>query len=85
MVLVVYSGRPVLLGDMFDRSDAVVAAWLPGTEATELPELLFGRAEFEGTLPQPWPLAVDDLEDTAVSSVPYRVAGLAHADEGAAR
>lgn len=63
LILVIYSGRPVLVSDLMDRADAVVAAWLPGTEATELPGLLFGHYQFEGALPQPWPDAAADLSD----------------------
>jgi beta-glucosidase len=63
LILVIYSGRPVLVSDLMDQADAVVAAWLPGTEATELPGLLFGNYQFEGVLPQPWPDAAVDLGD----------------------
>jgi beta-glucosidase len=67
LILVIYSGRPVLVSDLMDRADAVVAAWLPGSEASELPGLLLGHDEFEGTLPQPWPAAVADLGDPNVA------------------
>lgn len=73
LILVVYSGRPVLISDMMDRADAVVAAWLPGTEATELPGLLLGDHDFEGTLPQPWPRAAIDLGNP--DAVPRHPAG----------
>jgi beta-glucosidase len=63
LILVIYSGRPVIVQDLIDRSDAAVAAWLPGTEATELPSLLLGGSRFEGVLPQPWPAAGADLDD----------------------
>ncbi len=63
LVLVVYSGRPLVITDLIEASDAVLAAWLPGTEATELPDLLFGRRRFEGHLPQPWPRTAGDLSD----------------------
>jgi beta-glucosidase len=62
LILVVYSGRPVMINDMIDRSDAVVAAWLPGSEATELPDLVLGRSTFEGRLTQPWPASPRDIE-----------------------
>lgn len=65
LILVVYSGRPLVISDMIDRSDAVIAAWLPGSEATELPDLLLGRSAFEGSLPQPWPASPDDLAPDA--------------------
>jgi beta-glucosidase len=55
LVVIVYSGRPVVIPDIIDRADAVIAAWLPGSEATQLPDLLLGDAPFEGRLPQPWP------------------------------
>ncbi len=55
LVVLVYSGRPVVIPDMIERADAVIAAWLPGSEATQLPQLLLGQADFEGKLPQPWP------------------------------
>ena len=63
LILVIYSGRPVLVSDLMDRSDAVVAVWLPGTEAAELPGLLLGSHPFVGALPQPWPAAGADLGD----------------------
>lgn len=53
-VVVVVSGRP----QAFDASaaDAVVAAWLPGTEGGGVADVLFGTVPFTGTLPVPWPL-----------------------------
>jgi beta-glucosidase len=65
LVLVVMSGRPLVMPDLIEQADAVVAVWLPGSEATQLPDLLLGRAEFEGTLPQPWPRTGADLDDPA--------------------
>ena len=62
LVLVIFSGRPLVAPDVLSRADAVVAAWLPGTEATELPGLLLGRFPFEGRTPQPWPRAAADLD-----------------------
>ena len=61
LILMVYSGRPLVISDMIDRSDAVIAVWLPGSEATEIPDLLLGRSPFEGRLTQPWPASPDDL------------------------
>lgn len=58
IVLVVYSGRPLVIPDLIERSDAVVAAWLPGSEASVLADVLAGRYEFEGQLPHPWPSAL---------------------------
>jgi beta-glucosidase len=63
LVLVIYSGRPLVMPDLMAEADAVVAAWLPGTETTELPALLLGDHQFEGRTPQPWPAAAVDLGD----------------------
>ncbi len=61
LVLVIYSGRPLVIPELLEEADAAVAAWLPGTEASELPQLLLGDAPFEGRLPYPWPRTARDL------------------------
>ena len=33
LVLIIYSGRPLVIGQVIDLCDAIIAAWLPGTEA----------------------------------------------------
>ncbi len=56
---VLYSGRPVVLGGAPARTDAFVAAWLPGTEARGITDALFG-AGFSGRLPVTWPRRAAD-------------------------
>jgi beta-glucosidase len=56
-IAILYSGRPVVIGDQLPKADAFVAAWLPGTEAAGITDVLFG-AGFTGTLPVSWPTAV---------------------------
>ncbi len=73
LVVVIFSGRPLVIPDILATADAVVAAWLPGTEATQLPGLLLGGLEFEGRLPQPWPRTAADLD--ATDAVPHYHAG----------
>ncbi len=63
LVAVIYSGRPVVAPEVLANADAVIAAWLPGSEATQLPGLLSGQYPFEGRLTQPWPEAAADLDD----------------------
>ena len=63
VVLVIYSGRPLIIDDLIDRADAVVAAWLPGSEGAALGELLAGAHPFTGRTPQPWPRSFADLDD----------------------
>ncbi len=55
LILMIYSGRPLLIPDLIDQADAVVAAWLPGSEAAALADLLVGRDAFTASTPQPWP------------------------------
>jgi beta-glucosidase len=59
LVVVIFSGRPVVLGDVAS-ADAVVAAWLPGTEATGLGDVLLGDKPFVGTTPYTWPRTAAD-------------------------
>jgi beta-glucosidase len=54
LIVVVISGRPVVLDDMAS-AEAIVAAWLPGTEAAGLADVLLGEEPFLGTTPYTWP------------------------------
>lgn len=55
VVTVLFSGRPLVLGDVLVDSDALVAAWLPGTEGQGVADVLFGNFEPSGKLPRTWP------------------------------
>ncbi|MFL6724909.1 MAG: glycoside hydrolase family 3 protein [Sphingomicrobium sp.] len=61
VVTVLYSGRPVAANDLINRSDAFVAAWLPGTEGLGITDLVLARADgrraydFTGRLSFDWP------------------------------
>jgi beta-glucosidase len=55
VVVVVFSGRPIVLGEVLDRADAVVAAWLPGTEGDGIADVLFGGYKPTGKLSHAWP------------------------------
>jgi beta-glucosidase len=59
MVLVMLSGRPLILGEALDLADAVIAAWLPGTEGDGVADVLFGNYAPTGKLSFTWPRAVD--------------------------
>ena len=54
VVVVVVSGRPLAMGEVFDEAEAVVAAWLPGTEGGGVADVLFGDAKFTGKLSFSW-------------------------------
>jgi beta-glucosidase len=55
IVTLVYSGRPLVLGQALEASDALVAAWLPGTEGQGVADVLFGDYKPTGKLPRTWP------------------------------
>ena len=63
LIVVVMSGRPMLLDD-FSSADAIVAAWLPGTEGEGLADVLLGAKPFVGTTPYTWPKTVTDAPRT---------------------
>ncbi|GMI84595.1 hypothetical protein like AT5G20950 [Hibiscus trionum] len=60
-VVVVISGRPVVIEPYVDSMDALVAAWLPGTEGQGVADVLFGDYGFSGKLPRTWFKTVDQL------------------------
>ncbi|HEX5047993.1 MAG TPA: glycoside hydrolase family 3 N-terminal domain-containing protein [Gammaproteobacteria bacterium] len=61
VVVVVLSGRPMILGSVLDRASAVVAAWLPGTEGAGVTDVLFGDSKPRGKLSHSWPRAMADI------------------------
>jgi beta-glucosidase len=54
-VVVLISGRPMILGEALGMADALVAAWLPGTEGQGVADVLFGDHKPSGKLPHSWP------------------------------
>jgi len=55
VVVVLISGRPMVVTEQLPNWDALVAAWLPGTEGQGVADVLFGEAPFTGKLPYTWP------------------------------
>lgn len=61
LVVIVISGRPLIINEALPLADAVIAAWLPGTEGQGVADVLFGDYEFSGALPYTWPRSMDQL------------------------
>lgn len=61
VVVVLISGRPLIITDQIGNWDAVVAAWLPGTEGLGVADVLFGLHSFGGRLPFTWPQLIEQL------------------------
>ncbi len=55
VVVVLLSGRPLLVDRELAASQAFIAGWLPGSEGAGLADVLFGAYPFTGVLPVTWP------------------------------
>lgn len=61
LVVVLISGRPLIIDKVIDKADAFVAAWLPGTEGRGVTDVLFGDFKFVGKLSFSWPRSMDQI------------------------
>jgi beta-glucosidase len=68
VVTVLISGRPLILGSALAASDALIAAWLPGTEGQGLADVLFGDYKPTGKLPRVWPASNAQLSSDIETS-----------------
>jgi beta-glucosidase len=59
VVVILISGRPMILGSVLDKADAFLAAWLPGTEGDGIADVLFGAYKPTGKLSFAWPRSMD--------------------------
>ncbi len=55
VIVVLLSGRPMLIDPIIPFSDAIFAAWLPGTEGDGIADILFGDFQPKGLLSNSWP------------------------------
>ncbi len=55
VVVILLSGRPMIIDKTLDMADAFVAAWLPGTEGEGVADVLFGDYNPTGKLSHSWP------------------------------
>ncbi|GAB2287524.1 hypothetical protein Dimus_021899 [Dionaea muscipula] len=60
-IAVIISGRPIVIEPYMASIDALVAAWLPGTQGQGVTDVLFGDHNFTGKLPTTWFKTVDQL------------------------
>jgi beta-glucosidase len=63
VVVVLISGRVLVIQDQLDQSDAFVAAWLPGSEGGGVADFLFAADGFRptGKSPYAWPVKASDI------------------------
>jgi beta-glucosidase len=62
-VVVLVSGRPLVVTSQIDKTDAFVAAWLLGSEGDGVAEVLFGDYNFSGKLPHSWPTSIENFKN----------------------
>ncbi len=55
LIVILLSGRPMIVTEQLPQWDAFVAAWLPGTEGQGVADVLFGKKPFSGKLSFTWP------------------------------
>ncbi|XP_061358056.1 uncharacterized protein LOC133302315 isoform X1 [Gastrolobium bilobum] len=62
-LVILISGRPLVLEPwLLGKIDALVAAWLPGTEGEGITDVIFGSHDFKGQLPVTWFRRVEQLD-----------------------
>jgi beta-glucosidase len=66
VVVILVSGRPLVIDRELALSDAFVAAWLPGSEGHGVADVLFGDFDFQGKLAFSWP-ANDEFSPAMLS------------------
>lgn len=61
VVVIILSGRPLIITEQLDLADAWIAAWLPGTEGQGVTDVIFGDKPFSGKTPFSWPSSKDQV------------------------
>ncbi|GAP22073.1 glycoside hydrolase family 3 C-terminal domain-containing protein [Leptolinea tardivitalis] len=76
IVLVIFSGSPVVLGELEDMVEAIIQVWYPGEEGGKaLADVLFGNATPSGKLPITFPASLSQLpafNDYSMNNRTYR-------------
>lgn len=55
VVVIIVSGRPLMIADELDKWSGVIAAWLPGSEGKGITDVIFGDYNPTGRLSVTWP------------------------------
>ena len=61
VLVILLSGRPMILGQVLDKADALLAAWLPGTEGQGIADVIFGDFAPVGRLGFTWPRSMAQI------------------------
>jgi beta-glucosidase len=66
LIVIVISGRPLIITEQLEMADAWISASLPGSEGSGVADVLFGTAPFTGTLSFAWPRDTDQVPYSAL-------------------
>lgn len=61
VVVILLSGRPMIINPILHYSDAIISAWLPGTEGDGIADILFGENQPSGKLGHSWPKYMEQI------------------------
>jgi beta-glucosidase len=61
VVVVLIAGRPMILDAIMPYADAIVMAWLPGSEGAGVTDILYGDVKPTGKLPMTWPKTMSQI------------------------
>jgi beta-glucosidase len=61
LVVILISGRPMIIQKALRQADSFIAAFLPGTEGQGVADMLFGDYPPKGKLSFSWPKSYDQL------------------------
>ncbi len=61
VIVILVSGRPMIVGELLPYTDAFFAAWLPGTEGDGITQVLFGDYQPSGKLTHTWPRTMSQV------------------------
>ena len=60
-VVVLIAGRPMILDPLMQYADAIVMAWLPGSEGAGITDILYRNVAPTGKLPMTWPRTMQQI------------------------
>ena len=74
VITIFFSGRPMYVNEEINNSDAFIAAWLPGTEAGGITDVLYNvdSTDFTGRLSYSWP---NKVCSTTINRIPENIPG----------
>jgi beta-glucosidase len=67
VIVILISGRTLVINSELENSAAFIAAWLPGSEGQGISDMLFGDFDFQGKLSFSWPKTSSTDKNKAVN------------------